>query len=371
MPDMNPTTEEPADLNASRAETMRRATEIAIRLGVLAVVAAWCLRIIEPFVGIVLWGWIIAIAVAGPFEVMARGLGGRRALAATLLVILTLGVVVTPAVMLSETLISGAQHFATDVTQGSLEIPPPPDRVAHWPIVGEPLFELWSLASQNLQAAVEKLGPQLKAVSSWLLHAAGSVGAALLQLIASVIIAGFMLTRSAQQTRLITRMATRLAGPKQGPDLADLARATVKSVVQGIVGVAVIQAVLAGIGFIAAGVPAAGLWALLVLVAAVVQVPVAVVMIPPLLMVFSKASTTVLIVFAVWCLFVGLIDNFLKPMLFGRGVKVPMVVIFIGAIGGMLSMGILGLFVGAVILGLGYELFNAWIAGQDESAEMA
>jgi predicted PurR-regulated permease PerM len=197
------------------------------------------------------------------------------------------------------------------------------------------------------------------------------VGAALLQLIASVIIAGFMLTRSAQQTRLITRMATRLAGPKQGPDLADLARATVKSVVQGIVGVAVIQAVLAGIGFIAAGVPAAGLWALLVLVAAVVQVPVALVMIPPLLMVFSKASTTVLIVFAVWCLFVGLIDNFLKPMLFGRGVKVPMVVIFIGAIGGMLSMGILGLFVGAVILGLGYELFNAWIAGQDESAEMA
>jgi predicted PurR-regulated permease PerM len=215
------------------------------------------------------------------------------------------------------------------------------------------------------------MGPQLKAVSTWLLHAAGSAGAGLFQLIASVIIAGVLLMRTAERSQLITRMATRLAGPKQGPDLAELAVATVKSVVQGIVGVAVIQAVLAGIGFIVTGVPAAGLWALLVLVAAVVQLPVVLVMIPPVLLVFTKASTTVMVAFTLWCLFVSLLDNFLKPILFGRGVKVPTVVIFIGAIGGMLSMGIIGLFVGAVVLGLGYELFNAWIAGQDDSPETA
>jgi predicted PurR-regulated permease PerM len=369
MPDTKPRHEPQSDLMVARAETMRRATEIAIRLGVLAIVVAFCFRIIEPFVGIVVWGLIIAIATTGPFEVVARGLGGTRGLAATLLVFVALAVVVIPAVLLSDTLISGAQHFSADLADGTFEIPAPPDRVAGWPIVGKQIFDLWTLASENLQAAFEKLGPQLKAVSTSLLHAAGSVGAGLFQLIASVIIAGFMLTRSVEQSLLINRLASRLAGPSRGPELADLARATVKSVVQGIVGVAVIQAVLAGVGFIAAGVPAAGLWALLVLVAAVVQLPVALVMVAPVLLVFSNSSTSVVVVFTLWCLFVSLVDNFLKPLLFGRGVKVPTVVIFIGAIGGMLSMGIIGLFVGAVLLGLGYELFNAWMANQEDSAD--
>jgi len=368
MSEATPPTIPQSELANARAESMRRATEIAIRLGVIVLVVAWCLQIVAPFVGIVVWGWIIALAMTTPYEALTRAIGGRRGLAATILVTISLAIVVVPAVMLSDTLISGAQEFSSQIADGTFEIPPPVEGVADWPIVGDQIFETWSLASVNLQAAVERLGPQLKAVSAWLLHAAGSAGAGLLQLIASLIISGVLLARNAERTETTTRLASRLAGPAQGPALAELARATVTSVVQGIVGVALIQSVLAGIGFILVDVTAAGLWALLVLVAAVVQLPVALVMIPPVLLVFSSATTTTAVVFTVWCLFVALLDNFLKPILFGRGVDVPTVVIFIGAIGGMISMGILGLFIGAVVLGLGFQLMKAWMAAEEEAA---
>ena len=130
-----------------------------------------------------------------------------------------------------------------------------------------------------------------------------------------------------------------------------------------------IQAILAGVGFVAADVPGAGLWAMFVLVAAIVQLPVFLVVIPPIFLVFSSASTPVAVTLTLWCFFITLIDNVLKPILFGRGVEVPTIVIFVGAIGGMLSMGIIGLFVGSVVLAVGYELFKAWIDEDEASAQ--
>jgi predicted PurR-regulated permease PerM len=353
------------ELEAARAETMRRATEVAIRIGVLAVVVGWCLTIVAPFIGIVVWGAIIAIGADTPYEAIVRWLGGRRGLAATLIVALSLAVIVVPTVMLSDTLISGAHRFAEDLKDDKLHVPPPPPDVAGWPVVGPQIFDLWQLASHNLRQAAEKLTPQLRAVSRWLLGAAGAVGAGLLQFVASLVLAGVFLARRGERAELLDRVAARLAGPERGVAFARLARATVRSVVQGIVGVAIIQALLAGVGFIAADIPGAGLWALLVLVAAIVQLPVALVMIAPIAIAFSTAGTAVAVAFTLWCLAISALDNVLKPMLFGRGVEVPTVVIFIGAIGGMISMGILGLFVGAVVLGLGYELVRAWIAEGD------
>jgi predicted PurR-regulated permease PerM len=282
-------------------------------------------------------------------------------------VLLGLALLVAPAIILSGTLVSGAQHFAADIGDGRLTIPPPPARMAEWPIVGGQLFEFWQLASENFEEALTHLAPQLKAVSIWLLSAAQSVGIALLQLVGSIVIAGFMLAFGEERRAAMERFAKRLAGP-QGAELARLANATVSSVVQGIIGVAIIQAVLAGIAFAVAGIPGAGLWAMGVLVAAIVQLPTAVVMIPPVLLAFSSLSTPVAVALTVWCVGVGLIDNILKPMLFGRGVQVPTVVIFVGAIGGMLSMGIIGLFVGAVVLALSYEILGVWLAGLDEEA---
>ncbi len=357
------------EVTKAREESMRRATDIAVRLGALAIIVAWCLTIIAPFVGIVAWGLIIAIGVTGPYESVTKALGGRRGLAAALFVLLGLVLLVTPAVLLSETLVSGAQRFAREISDGSLAVPPPPPNVADWPIIGSQIHDVWSLAYENLTAALAMLGPQLKAVSTWLLGAAGSVGAGLLQLFGSLIVAGFMLSRGAERTKAVAKLGSRLAGAQRGPALAALASATVSSVVQGIVGVALIQSILAGVGFMAADVPGAGIWAMFVLVAAIVQLPVVLVLIAPVLLVFSSASTPVAVAFTLWCGFITIVDNFLKPLLFGRGVEVPTIVIFVGAIGGMLTMGIIGLFVGAVVLGVGYELFRVWLEEDEASAQ--
>jgi len=336
------------------------AVEVAIRLGALFLLVAACAWILAPFVSIVAWALIVAIAAEDLYERAVRALGGRRKLAAALLVGSALVALMLPAVLLADTAVAGARHFAGDIADGSLTVRPPPDRVADWPVIGPRVYEGWTLASQNLSAALERFAPQLKQLSTLLLRAAGSAGVALLQLAASLVLAGFLMSR--REGRLVSteRLATRLAGPR-GPEFARLANATVKSVVQGIVGVAVIQTFLAWLGFGLAGVPFAGLWALLVLVAAVVQLPVALVMVPPVLIVLAESGSGTVLLFGLWCAFVALLDNVLKPILFGRGAKVPTLVIFLGAIGGMLAMGLIGLFLGAVLLALGYELLRAWL----------
>jgi len=344
---------------------IRSAIEVSIRLGAIALLVGWCLMIIAPFLGIVVWAIIISIGAEGPYEKLCSLLGNRRALASTLAVGLALMLLIVPAVMLSETLITGAQDFAHDISDGTFHVPPPDPKVADWPIVGERIHEAWTLASENLRAALTKFGPQLQAVSRWLLGAAGSVGAGLLQLIASLLIAGVMLAKTEGRRKAVLRFAIRMAGEERGPELADLTNATVRSVVQGILGVALIQSVLAGLGFAIADIPGAGLWALLVLVAAVVQLPVFLVLLPPVIWAFSALSGGAATMLAVWCLFVALVDNVLKPLLFGRGVEVPMLVIFMGAIGGMITMGIVGLFLGAVVLALGFALFTAWLSAPE------
>ncbi len=358
-----------SDERAAEARNVHTAVEITIRLGALLLLAALCLSILAPFAGIVLWAAIIAIAADEPFHRLLAWVGGRRKLAATLFLVVGFAVLIVPSVMLSETLAGGAQRFAAKLESGEILVPPPPQKVAALPLVGDRVFELWQQASENLDEVLERLEPQLQALSRWLLRAAGSVGIALLQLALSIIIAAVMLVRSEGRRAAITRFATRLAGGR-GPEFSELANATVRSVVQGILGVAVIQATLAGLAFMLVGLPGAGLWALIVLMFAVIQLPVAIAVIPPVILVYTTSSTTVAVVFGLWCLFVSVIDNVLKPILFGRGVRVPTIVIFLGAIGGMLSMGIIGLFLGAVILALGHELFIAWLRGADEDTAL-
>lgn len=347
---------------------IRNVLEVSIRVGAIALLVVACLAIVAPFVSIVLWGLIIAIAADTPFEAIVRAFGGRRGLAAVCTVTLTLVILLVPVVRLSESLVSGARAFAHDVSEGSVEVPPPDPSVADWPVIGPRLFASWTAASENLGDALSTARPQLEAVSRWLLGAASTAGAGVLQLVGSLLIAGVMLSRGEGRRRAIERFAIRMAGPERGSKLANLANATVRSVVQGILGVALLQAVLAGAGFIVAGVPGAGLWALLVLVAAVVQLPVAIVMLPPLFLAFSSLGGWTAGALLVWSLMVSLLDNVLKPILFGRGVEVPALVIFMGAIGGMLTMGIIGLFLGSVVLALGFALFVAWL---EDSAEPA
>ena len=209
--------------------------------------------------------------------------------------------------------------------------------------------------------------PQIKELGLWLISSMGHLGVGLFMFIVAIVIAGVLLPNAERATRLAERVAMMVTGPR-GAELVGLAASSVRSVTRGILGVSAIQAILAGLGMLAAQVPAAGLWTLLVLLVGVAQLPTLLVLIPVAIYVFSVSSTTVAVLFAIWALIVGLSDNFLKPLLMGRGVDVPMLIIFVGAIGGFMWEGILGLFVGAVVLAVGYTLFTAWLksAGVEE-----
>lgn len=340
---------------------LNNAVEATIRIGVLILLAAWCFDIIRPFIIPIVWGIIIAVGAYPGFLSLRRGLGVRNGIAATLITILGLIILVVPAVLLSDTLIDSAHGLAQGLQQGTIAVPPPPESVKTWPVVGDYLDRFWAQASNNLAETVTRLAPQLKVIGSWVLSTAAGAGFGILQFVFAIIIAGLMLANSENANKTAYAIAARLAGDK-GAEFANLAEATVRSVTRGILGVALIQSVLIGLGFLAMGIPGAGLWALLCLILSVIQIGPFPVVVPILVYVFSTADMVPAIVFLIWSIFAGSIDNILKPILLGRGVEVPMAVIFIGAIGGFLSSGIIGLFVGSVVLVLGYKLFLAWLA---------
>ena len=348
--------------------SVQRAVEAAIRIGLVFLLAAWCFLIVEPFIIPILWGMIIAIASHPIYGWMKKKLGGRGKSAATIFTLLALALLITPTVMLVNTVADTTRNLSVELQDGTLTIPPPPANVREWPLIGEELTAFWSGASENLGATLTSIAPHLKEAGGVLLSTAAGAGFGVLQFVISIVIAGVFLANSTGVDGFITALANRLTG-ERGKEFTILASKTVRSVAQGVLGVALIQSLLAGVGLLAADVPGAGLWALLVLLVAIVQLPPILVLAPIIIYVFSVSSTTVAVIFMIWSIVVSMSDALLKPLLLGRGVEVPMLIILVGAIGGMIYAGIIGLFVGAVILALGYELFKAWLLDGQKQTE--
>ncbi len=338
----------------------KRVMQTALRLSLLAVLVFWCLRILGPFINPILGGVVIAIAVQTPYAHLTRVLGGRQRLSAALLVAIALLVLIVPAVTLGASLLDSTAGLSDDFVHDEIKVPPPPEKIAGWPLIGERLYTVWSGASQNLESALVKLAPYLKDIGVWLASTIGNLGLGLVMFVVAIFIAGALLPNGERAAALARKVAFLIAG-KRGPEMADLAASSVRSVTRGVLGVAVIQSLLAGLGMMVADVPAAGLWTLLILILAVMQLPSTIILIPVILYVFSTSSTLVAALFAAWSILVGLSDNVLKPWLMGHGSSVPMLILFMGSLGGFMTGGILGLFVGAVILSLGYTTFMAWV----------
>jgi predicted PurR-regulated permease PerM len=350
-----------SDTSADDKRYIAKALNATIHVGLVLLILFWCFKISQPFIEVIAWGIIIAVAIHPGYERLNRMMGGRRRLAAAVMIVVGLIILLVPTIMLTGSLIDTANSYSTHLDAGTLRVPPPPENVRSWPVVGKPSYAFWNLASVNLEAALSKVAPQLKKLGMPLFAAVAGLGVGILKFIVSIIIAGVLLANAAAGSRLALAFMTRLAGDEQGKKALDLSEATVRSVALGILGVALIQTILAGIGFLVVGVPGAGLWALLVLILAIIQLPTILILGPIILYVFSTSSTVTAIVFAIWSLAVGMSDAFLKPLLMGRGVDVPMLVIFIGAIGGFVLSGIIGLFVGAIVFALGYRLFVLWL----------
>jgi predicted PurR-regulated permease PerM len=329
-----------------------------IRIVCLGLLGYWSLILIRPFLTIIVWSIIIAVALYPIFDWLSARLYGHRALAAVAITVFTFLVMLGPATWLALSLAETVRTLFARFGDGSLAIPAPSEAVKAWPLIGEKIYEIWQLASTNLRALVIEAAPHLKPLGTSLLNAAGSVGINLLKFIVALFIAGFLLIPGPSLIHAIKNVLGRVAA-ERGEEFVDLAGATIRNVSRGIIGIAILQALLAGIGLLFAGVPAAGLFSFLVLLLGLVQIGPSLILVPLIIWSWFAMDTTTAVLFTLYMVPVNLLDNILRPLV-AKGLSTPMPVILIGVVGGTLVHGMIGLFVGPIVLSIAWQLLMVW-----------
>lgn len=342
--------------------------DVLIRAGLIVVLVLFCFQIFSPFRDLMLWSVILAITLYPLLTRLTGPLGQKEGRIATLIILVAIVILMVPIYLLGTSIADSVDGVMSSVRNEGIHIPAPPESVAQWPVIGKPITAIWLQAATDLPGLTAKYIPQIKGVSMTLLGKLAGVGMGFLTFIFALIIAGIIMAYGKAGSHAAVQIASRVSGPERGPDIAALCTATIRAVALGVVGIAFIQMLLVGLGFVFKGIPGAGLLALAVLLLGIMQLPVTLITIPVIAYVFStEGASTATIVFAVYVFVAGLVDNVLKPLMLGRGVDVPMPVVLIGALGGMVTSGIIGLFIGPVILALGYQLFWQWV--QDRPPE--
>ena len=351
----------------SKFEFVNKAKEAALHIGLLFLIISISYILIKPFLVLIVWGIIIAVALYPLFIKIAKIFKGHEGYAATFFVLIGLSILILPGIKLAGTTIDSIQNLSAQLEQGTFEVPPPHDNIKEWPVIGEKTYDLWNLAATNMDAAMKKMAPQLKSGGIWLAGTISGLVGGFFIFIFAIIISGIFLTYADSAYDLSSRVFNRLLGVR-GQDMLINSIATIRSVVNGILGVALIQATLVGIGFMVADIPGAPILTIIVFFLAIVQIPPLLIVLPVIIYAFPTMGTGAAIIFTIWSIVAGASDNFLKPLLLGRGVDIPMLVILMGAIGGMMAGGIIGMFIGAVVLALAYQLFLAFME-RDNPAE--
>ena len=348
--------------------TTGKIVDVVLPLFLLSLLIALCVQLLLPFVGLLVWTIIFAICFKPLHErlMTRRGLSSRWSA-----IIIGTGLsalVLVPTAIAATSAASSIPALVATVQSGDREVPPPPARLKELPIVGERAHAAWTQASTDMPAFAKAHRAQIAGFTKTLLGIAAGLFVAVLVLVVAIVFAAICLAYSVPLRAYVGRIFALITGDQQSVEhYMDIIAATVKSVANGVIGVAFVQALLVGIGFFAIGIPGAGLLSLLAMAFGVVQVPVILITLPAIFYAFAVESTTVAIIFTVWSIIGGLSDAVLKPLMIGHGLEVPMPVILLGVIGGVMAFGLVGLFIGAVVLAVGYVLFSAWVGGSTAS----
>jgi len=342
-----------------------------MRVALIGALAVLCFQVFSPFLHLAVWSMILAVTLYPLHRMLARRIGGRQGLTSIILVILGIGLIVVPTWLLINSFADSIQSLVSAVQQNTVQVPPPREGIKNWPIVGKNLHEVWSKAYTDLPALVQSMQPKIGDLARSALSMVARIGSTMLLFLASFVVANIIMAYGDSVARTGHAIFSRVAGSSRGEALAKLALSTIRAVALGVVGVAAIQALLIGLALLLAGIPVAGVLAIVSLVLGIAQVPAFVITLPVIIYIWASGqySTTAAIVHTIILLLTGLADNVLKPLMLGRGVNIPMPVILFGALGGMASGGILGMFVGATVLALGYELFTTWLAAKPDSVD--
>jgi predicted PurR-regulated permease PerM len=340
-----------------------------INIVLLTLLLVWSFFIVKPFVTLIVWSIIVGVALYPLYQkVLGWTKGKKKGLVTSLFILVLLGLIVAPTIRLTGSVIDAGTEFYTHFQEGTLKVPPPSSNVREWPLVGERLYTVWSSASTNLEDFIVSYKDQIAGSLNWLFGSfAGLLGSVIIGLLA-LIIAGVFMSNADAGYDTGVKFINRLR-PGKGKEFMNMCTSTIRSVVKGILLVSIIQAVLAYFGFLLIGLPAASLFTILVLIFAIIQLPVLIAMIPAIAIVFSYAESTPAIIFTIYAVIVSMSDGFLKPILLGKGLETPMLVILIGALGGMMLQGILGLFIGPVVLAIVFNLYSFWVSEGEEASE--
>lgn len=343
--------------------------DVLIRAALISTLAVLCYQVLAPFLSLMAWSIILAVTMYPLHYRIVRKVGGRRWLASTILLIIGFLLIIIPSGLLLNSFADSVRNFISAVQHNTLQIPDPPGKIEKWPIIGERVYSLWSQAHSDLPGLVQSLQPKIGELAHKALGMVAGIGGGLLLFLGSFIIASIVMAYGEAGSHGSRAIFQRVAGSERGEALADLSTATIRAVALGVIGVAFIQAILVGLVLLVAGVPAAGLLSIIALVLGIAQVPALVVTAPAVIYIWSSGaySHSAAITYTVILLVAGMADNVLKPLMLGRGVNVPMPVILFGALGGMASRGILGMFVGATALALGYEIIKGWLATRPDN----
>jgi len=351
-----------------------RLWDTLIRVALIVGLGALCFQALSPFLRLIVWSIILAITIYPLHQKLARRIRGKQGLTSTILVLVGITLIVVPTWLLMNSFADSIQSFIGAVQQNTLQIPQANEGVKKLPVVGDKIYGAWSKANADLPGLLQSMQPKISELARDAVGMVANIAKTMLLFLASFIVASIVMAYGESGSKTSSAFMTRIAGPARGESLLKLSVATIRAVALGVIGVATIQAILVGLALMFAGIRVAGVLAIITLVLGIAQVPALIITLPVIIYIWASGdySSGSAIMHTIILLLTGGADNVLKPLMLGRGVAVPMPVVLIGALGGMASGGILGMFVGATGLALGYEIFMHWVKyGADPAASPA
>ena len=330
-----------------------------IRIFLIAAITFWSFQLILPLIGVLAWGFILAVALYPVFYWLSFRLGNHPILAAIIITLFSLCIVVGSIVLLTNDMVISLGEIISRVYSGEQIIPQPPASVSTWPIIGDHIQSVWSLASSNLGDAIKKYSGSLVQAGGFAIGLLATKGIELIVFILAVIFSGYVLAHAVNMMDSVRKLSKRIH-PERGSTYLEIMTKTIQNVSRGVIGVSLLQSLIFGLLLLLAGIPGAGLITFLALILSIIQIGLLPLVIPLAIWLFFTESFAFAFILTILMSLTLLIDN-LKPFVMAHGLRTPLIIILAGVIGGLLLHGVIGIFIGPVVLAIFYELVYHWI----------
>lgn len=335
--------------------------EELIKFFLIGIVIYASYLIYKPFLLISIWAIILTISFNSTYQKINQLLKGKKNIAAIIFTFILLLILVFPTSLILESIGGHIHNIIHDFDKDDLKRIKLPERIINLPYIGGKINDFWLHINDNIINLFNENVDEVKKFGKWIIKSFTSFTTSIFIFTGAVFLTGFLFTQSEKTSKLCTKTFNKIAGSTEGPILMENVTQTIKSVFKGVLGTAIIQTACIVLGFAIAGVPGTPILGVIILIFIIAQLPPFLIIIPVVIYMWGELSTFENIIFSIYCIFCSVIDNVIKPLLMGKGTKIPSFIIFMGSIGGMLLLGFIGLFIGALLLSIFYQLFIKWV----------